>query len=251
VPDDAETERLAADHAAYDTLYQAWLAKNPGRPLSEFTHRKVASGLAKGRPHASLGPRLVDDADWATHGLPAFGRLMQVARITPDRKVCEVGCGSARVGVHVTRAQQPDGYWGLDILPDFFRYAPDLIGPDLMADKRPRFGLIPGDVDRVVAWAPDLVFTTSVARHIPPEEEDGHYQLLRKLAHGAGARVLFEAHIAPAELRFARSGWARPVAHYQRLMQPFVLQEQLDCGVRSSNGYDIQVLLLAFAQPGR
>jgi hypothetical protein len=60
--------------------------------------------------------------------------------MTPDSRLLDVGCGALRLGYWLVRYLNPDRYCGLEPIQKYvdvgLKYA---IGPDLAAEKRPRF----------------------------------------------------------------------------------------------------------------
>jgi hypothetical protein len=244
----ASLDALTEDWRKYDALYQSWLAKNPGLSWSHFSTRRTAVSVAAGRAHQTLGANLVEHLDWWEQGRPIFQKIRDLSGINQTAKVCEFGCGSLRVGAHFIKSQQQGGYYGLDIIADFFDLAAGIVG-DLLTDKDARLGTIAAKFDDAIAWAPDLVFTTAVSLHIPPVDEKDHFAMLKALAHKPGAQVVFQAYVLEQPQRFARSGWARPVDQFRELMAPFVMTGDVDDGIWASNGFDVGVRVLRFTNP--
>lgn len=106
----------------------------------------------------------------------AFGMVGQHALeslkqngLRPDHRVLDVGCGALRLGYWLIRYLDPDRYFGLDPFRSYvdagLKYA---IGPELEAEKRPRF-TFNGDFD----FSPfgvkfDFVVARSIFSHASP-----------------------------------------------------------------------------------
>lgn len=247
MPTQQELDLLAEDWKAYDALFAAWLEKNPDGDFSKFTHLRVRNGLAKGAVHQTLGPNL-KDGEWWQQGIPAFQTICSLIDIAKTAKVCEFGCGSARVGVHFINRQAAGCYFGVDILSDFYKYGIEIMG-SLVQTKKPKFDVLPEGLEQAIAWGADLVYTTAVSLHVHPDYEAAHYATLRSLAAKPGAIVIVQAYVTDTVTRIARSGWARPTAHYQAMMAPFQMIAAVDDGSWNSLGIDVGVQMLVFSHP--
>ncbi len=236
---------LKADFEKFDIAFADWKKKNPCKQFSDYSTQRIDSGLKKGRAHCTLGLNIAGDVNWWDHGRPAFKSIMEQVAIPTDAKVLEIGCGSARVGVHFIERQDTGCYYGLDVTDAFFAYCPDLIG-ELLIEKKAKFGVIPEKLEEAISWNADLVFSTAVTLHVCPEEEDAHFSTIKKIAHQQEASIVLQSYLYEKNIRFSRSGWARPQDYFSRLMHPFVLVNSMDDGVWESNGYVIDVKFLTF-----
>lgn len=245
-----EMEAFLEDIKVFDKIYTDWKAQNPDRNFSYFSTRRGVKHIAAGKVHDTLGPYLPDGQDWFEDGYGTFLSILEQAAIPETAKVCEIGCGTLRVGVHFIIRQPIGSYFGLDVVSGYYKVGIDMIG-DLMDGKKPHFGIFENRAKAAADWGPDLVYSTAVSLHVPPEEEQEHFGMLRNLAAKDGARVVFQAYLADEPVRFARSGWARTLEQYCDLMRPFELISQVDDDPWEGPLHTIDVKLLTFAAPVR
>lgn len=236
------------DIEEFDKIFARWKTKNPGQNFTQFSTLRGVRNIESGMPHRTLGTNLTRDDDWWEHGKERFESILGQARVDETAKICEVGCGSLRVGAHFIKRQNPGCYFGLDVTSAYYKIGMELIGP-LMDAKKPRFGVIENRLDAARNWAPDLVFTNSVTRHVAPEEEQEHFEMLRQLANKKGAKIVFDAHLSKEPLRFARSGWARTMDQFSELMWPFKLVQSTDSKPIRSKLFPVERKVLTFASP--
>ncbi|HTO32886.1 MAG TPA: class I SAM-dependent methyltransferase [Pararhizobium sp.] len=213
------TEQTQFDDAAF----AEWLKKNPGGEYSLFSARKTAAGISKGRPHPTLGPRLQVDSDWWEAGKPIVNELLEFHRISETATVCDYGCGSLRIGAHFLKRQPKGCFFGLDVTEDFISYGRELIGADLLEEKRPTIGSIKSTLDKVIAAQCDVLYSTHVAIHVHPDEKTTYLNNLKEICHKPGSTIIFDALISKDRVRFRNSGWGWPIKFYVEAMAPFVL----------------------------
>ena len=218
-----DREALEADFAVFDAAFEAWRLKHPGGRFSEFSAARIASALKKGRPHTSLGPNLTKPGGWWNAGAGLFREGLAQHTPAPTDRICDYGCGSLRIGAHFIKRQAPDTFWGLDVTDDFLAYGPDLIGPELMAEKRPRLGTIDALLDQAIAADIDLVLSTVTAMQVHPDEKDEYLSNLKRLAHRPGAHVQVMVVLGDEAIRYRRTAWAWPLSFYEAAMQPMRL----------------------------
>ena len=204
-----------------DEAFGNWLQKHPGRPYSEFSAQKVASGLRKGTPHPTLGRNLTAGGEWWDAGRPVFEELLALHNTPEDAKVCEYGCGSLRVGAHFIRRQPARSYFGLDVTGDFIKH--HQIDETLWNEKQPETGRIADQIGDAEAFGADLLFATHVAIHVHPEEKQAFFENIKKIISRPGGLIIFDALIAKEPVRFRNSGWGWPIGFYLAGMQPFKL----------------------------
>lgn len=94
---------------------------------------------------------------------------LQQSGLVPDCNVLDVGCGALRLGYWLIRYLNPDRYFGLDPVKKYvdagLKHA---IGPELSAEKRPRF-----DYNGEFDFSPfgvkfDFVVARSIFSHASP-----------------------------------------------------------------------------------
>ncbi|MFI0849481.1 hypothetical protein [Mesorhizobium sp. IMUNJ 23232] len=230
---------------AYDEAFEAWRAKQPGSKFSEFSLRRIINGLRKGRVHDTLGSNLSGEESWAESGRSMFETILAMHPLPANARVCDYGCGSLRVTSHFIRRQDRLCVFALDAVTDFMKIGKELLGEHVLQEKLPRFGVISARLENAAAFRPDLVYATSVARHVHPEEKPDFIDAMRRIAGKPGSVAIFDAYVADKETRFARSGWAWPLNFYLDAMAPLKLigSKELGSGV---TGWDVHRTLLAF-----
>jgi SAM-dependent methyltransferase len=212
-------EQPKFDQEAFET----WLSTHPGGKYSQFSAAKVAYSIRKGRPHPTLGPRLQREGDWWDAGKPIFNEILDFYPIAETAKVCDYGCGSLRISGHFIKRQPRDCFFGLDVTEDFIAYGRELIGPELIKEKRPQLGAISKKIDEAVAYNADVLYSTHVAIHVHPDEKRGYIDNIKRIAHRPGATIVFDALIAKQPVRFRNSGWGWPIGFYLEAMEPLRL----------------------------
>ena len=106
----------------------------------------------------------------------AFGKIgrytlesLQTVGLRPEHTVLDVGCGTLRLGYWLVRFLDPDRYFGLEPNKGYVRIGLEhAIGPELAAEKRPRF-----DYNESFDFSPfgvhfDFVVARSIFSHASP-----------------------------------------------------------------------------------
>jgi hypothetical protein len=204
---------------SYFRLDQEFLERRKSDPAITFARyfaQREARHVKEGGKHHSLGQNL-RAADgktvsfWDAGALKA-NKIMRTASLEPDSRVIEYGCGSLRMGAHFIRRLDRDCFWGLDVVSDFYEIGQQLIGPDLLREKSPRFGVIGESViGAAEKFNADLVFSSAVCVHVHPDEAEGYFGGLSRLCRKPGAKLIFDAVLSEATLRYRHGSWARPL----------------------------------------
>jgi SAM-dependent methyltransferase len=193
-------------------------ARHPGATYAQWLHDAAVIHVKQGRAHATLGSNL-SKGEWWEAGRGTFERYLRLAGIQPDTKVADYGCGSLRVGGHLIRYLEPDRYYGLDVTTALIESGQELVGPELLAQKRPRFGAIePKALKSAAAFGANCVISTAVCYHVHPDEAPVYFGNLRQLAAKPGARLLFDAVISDGPS--AESALAMPIDYYKQALAP-------------------------------
>ena len=227
---------------SWDRSYQAFKKNNPGVSFTKVQMEKLAGALREGVSHPTLGPNIDGHENWWDAGESTFAYYLRRFPIEPSTKLIDYGCGSLRVGSHFIRFLDPGCYFGLDLTSDLYEIGCDIIGPEMIARKAPRFGSIEtAAVDEAVRFDADFVFSTSVAFHVHPEEMPLYHANLVKLTNKPGASLFFDTKISTEPLRYRERAWAWPMEIYLKALAPlqFVraikLTERVELGVRFEN----------------
>lgn len=203
----------------WNRRFRRWKSDNPGGTFADFYAADAEAKIRKGRSHATLGVRSWADGrllpvKWDQSSFPKRGRenWQQILALGLESKMrcVDYGCGSLRLGQHAIRYLDPGNYWGIDISDAFYSEGLKLLPPELLAEKRPRFGVIADPLlAEIRAWAPDLLFANAVLQHVPPEELALFFaRLAAMMTPASRAYVLFVA--ASKEKRIKGMSWAYP-----------------------------------------
>ena len=204
----------------HDAQFAVWRAGHPGGTYAAFLTERVTADLRTGRAHTTLGPRLKDCDDWWSHGRPLFEELLAVAPLPETARVVDYGCGSLRIDAHYIRRQAPGCYMGLDLDRTYLAWGRELAGEALLAEKRPRLGLIAGLMPEAATFGAGLVISVLAAPQVHPDEVDAFYGDLRAAAAASGCRVVLTANIADRMIRYAPAGRAWPIERFDAWMHP-------------------------------
>ncbi len=199
-----------------DRLFAQARAENQALTFARF-YADCMAPLARKGTHVTLGAR-------RDVGAKLFEAYRRMLRLTPEMRIVDFGCGSLRIGYHTISFLQPGHYLGMDVLPEFLALGEEMLGVELRALKQPTLRVI--DEQTVVEAArfrPDVVMSINVALHVRPAEIEVYFQRLSTLALQPGARLLFDARMAPWPRRFDPFGWAWPLDFIREALAPLEL----------------------------
>lgn len=242
------TDEGAAAINRFDSVFKRWRETHPGGRFSEFsTERALRHIVELERPHATLGPRLINAGGKWEVGVSAAELVLAEAPVDETKRICEYGCGTLRVGAYFIARQDPGCYFGMDVSEGFISIGKDLVGQTLIESKRPSLGTIPALIDEAASASIDMLFSQNVACHVHPDEEDIFFENHRRICHKPGSIAVMHATVASEPIRYQESGWARPIQFYVDAMKPLQLSRvptPLKSMVR--NGVSVQTYYLTF-----
>jgi SAM-dependent methyltransferase len=192
---------LSARYA--DWRFKRWKSRNPDRDFAEFYVDDVVAKINKGSGHPTLGAKGFrsgknrsvewDRKSFASRGADQWRYYARVTGLAPGKRCVDYGCGSLRVGQHAIRELNAGDYWGLDISDSFYESGRQLLDPDLIMAKSPRFSVIDDALlDHVRDWRCDAIFANAVIQHVPQSELHIFFKRIAKLvAPGAIAAIVF------------------------------------------------------------
>ena len=237
----SDTERKGP-FEAWDRQHALFKLKNPGVSFTKMQMEKTAESLQKGKAHPTLGRNIIDHTDWWTAGASTFAHYMKLFPIAQSSRVIDYGCGSLRVGAHFIRYLDPGCYFGLELAKGLYEIGEEVIGPELIAEKRPRLGLTETTaLDDAIAFGADFVYSTAVAFHVHPDEMALYCANLIRLSAKPGATVFFDVKTSETPLRYRERSWSWPVEMYLKALAPLTfvrgvkLNERTELGVRFEN----------------
>jgi hypothetical protein len=165
-----------------------------------FTRAFWESELARtkaGAEHGTIGRNIAGHDAWIKAGEAVFESYRKRMNITPQTRVADFGCGTLRVGVHFIRWLDAGCYWGLEPASGMTDLGKEMVGDEVLRDKRPQLtGTSPDALRQAAAFAPDLVISRAVATHIPPQEIETYTRSLVALTGKPGAQLTFDARVA-------------------------------------------------------
>jgi hypothetical protein len=227
--------RARREMRKWDASFARFQRDNPGASFGHFYAANALAKITAGKPISTLGPRLRDGNDGAQRefgiaGADVFRATAERFGIEPHHRLIDYGCGSLMTGVHFVRALAPGNYLGLDVTPSFIEIGKNLIGPDLMQEKRPHLETIS---ERSLAAAADfeadLVVSNAVAYHVHPAELPSYCRNLVRITSKPGCRLAFDVRLSDAEQRYRLAGWSWPLATYVELLKPLTFVAAHDC----------------------
>lgn len=242
----SDSERKDA-FADWDRRYALFKRKNPGVSFTKMQMEKTAQTLQTGKAHPTLGRNIIDHADWWTAGVATFAHYMKLFPIAPGSRVIDYGCGSLRVGAHFIRFLDPGCYFGLELANGLYQLGEEVIGPELIARKKPRLGLIDTPaLGEAVAFGADFVYSTAVAFHVHPDEMALYCANLIKLAAKPGATLFFDVKTSETPLRYRERSWSWPLGMYLEALAPLTLVRSIEMNERTELGVRFVDQILEF-----
>jgi hypothetical protein len=175
--------------AVQNAQFRLWQRRNPGATFKDYFALLVRDHVKQGRMHPTLGENL-RDGKFGEFGEGAFKRLLE-AGLSPEDTCVDYGCGTLRIGVHAIRYLAPGRYWGLDIDRSLLNVGADLVGQDLIAEKRPQLRVIaPDTVKEAAAAKPSLLFSIAVLIHVHPDELEEYFGNVLTIIGGSGKAIV-------------------------------------------------------------
>lgn len=211
-----------------DRHFRKWREDEPDAPYGKFYTRQIVGKLHKGKPHTTLGgrgflkagtdPVAWDQASFARRGVNKWQEIIALG-LQPEMRCVDYGCGSLRLGQHAMRYLDAGNYYGLDVTDAFINAGLELVDPNLLRDKAPRFGTISAaTLQEVREWKPDFIFSRAVLQHVPAEELGLYFERLQAMmVPGSQAFILYIA--GERVERFGAMSWSFPPALVRAAVQ--------------------------------
>jgi hypothetical protein len=206
-------QRVETENAKFDE----WRRRNPSKPFKDFFAETVKAKLDKGKPHATLGGKLLFD-EYTVSGQGFFKRLLDCG-LKPDGVCVDYGCGTLRIGLHVINFLGPRAYWGLDIAEFLLAEGRKLIGDELWAEKQPQLRVIsPQSVAEAAAAKPAMLFSSAVMLHVHPQELPEYVQNIMTII-GTKGQAVIDVHLHDGEtIQYSGRSWAHAAALFEQLI---------------------------------
>jgi SAM-dependent methyltransferase len=198
-------KRYAAYKASSDDFgaYRRWLKSHSSGDFKEFYVDTIKGHLTgEGGAHSTLGLHPI----WEAQGQAVLQQLIEQG-LTPTDTVVDYGCGTLREGVHFIRYLEAGHYIGLDIDDRVLQGGRRLVGPELLAWKKPFLAIITAEViEKVAALRPAWIVSSYVLSQVAPQDLDEYLDNLAKLMEG-GARSILQVRLAWRTMQYSKTGW--------------------------------------------
>lgn len=200
-------------------LFLAHREHNPGKTYAQWLHDAAVTHVRSGSKHATLGGNLNKSDDWWEAGRVTFERYAKLFPIRPDSKIVDYGCGSLRVGAHLIRYLNPRKYFGLDVTTALVDVGKELIGGEMVAEKKPMFGPIDeASLAKAADFGADFVCSTAVCYHVHPDEAPVYFKNLARLAAKPGTTLVFDVSVSDEPV--PEHTLSMPLAYFVEQMKP-------------------------------
>jgi SAM-dependent methyltransferase len=242
---------MKPDLAKLDRAFEEFKESHPGATFAEFSARQISEEIGRGEfVSATLGTTLRNHPDWWTAGAKLFARYLELFGITQNTKVVDYGCGSLRVGAHFIKHLAPGGYVGLDVVSDFYEMGKQVIGHDLIHEKRPTLAVISAaSLADAAAFGADFVYSSAVAPRVHPDELQEYLRNLAAIAHKPGAVLVVHAALSDATARFKRFGWSHPLPVFEQGLAPLRFAREHSARKKNADGHAYTLSMLEFRAP--
>lgn len=208
---------------AADARYTLWRMSHRDGTYAEFYAQSIAARLERGGSHRTLGAQdywteflpyssaTRDASDFRARGRNYFDWFLSRG-LKPDMTCIDYGCGSLRVGQHFIEYLDTGRYLGLDIIDRFYRDGMSMMEGNVILRRQPRFLVITDEaLERAREAEADLIFSTSVLQHVPPDEVARFLGNIIGLMHDDCVAIIhFRAAMTPA--RIAANSWTHAPA---------------------------------------
>jgi hypothetical protein len=208
-----------AELAWQNLAFRRWQKKNPGASFKQYFAEGIKDRLDDGKTRASLGATL-KGGGFGELGKRNFELLLRgTYGLKPDDVCVDYGCGTLRMGVHVIKYLAPRHYVGLDIDQAMLDQGATLIGPELMAAKRPELAVISSaSVAAAAAKKPSLLFSLKVLIHVYPAELEEYFGNILAIVGSSGKGVVTGKWSPGETFQTAKKSWAHSLPALQAIV---------------------------------
>ena len=165
----------------------------PNLTYAEYRSRLVVRNIRQGKQMRRLGPIMASGGSWEDPGRPVFEEVVKNFGILPHHRFIDYGCGTFQVGVHFIRYLNPGNYFGLEVESGIADVGRQMLGEELIKERKVRTGVIRADFEAAVAFGADIIHSCWVCRHVHPDEREDYFDRLSRLTHRPRARLIFDA----------------------------------------------------------
>jgi len=195
-----------------------WRQQNPSKPFKDYYAERVEGKLRDGKPHATLGGKLLD-GKYGVSGASDFQKIVDFG-LKPDDTCVDYGCGTLRVGIHTINYLGRGAYWGLDISDFLLEEGRKLIGEPLWAEKQPHLRVISDEsVAEAAAAKPALLFSGKVLIHVHPDELSQYLHNVLKIIGPSGQAIITGKWSDKETIDYSTLSWAHSISTIQGLVK--------------------------------
>jgi hypothetical protein len=204
---------------ATDVGFALWRIRHRNASFAQFYAHLIAARLARGGAYKTLATRrywtglsplgapLLDPAEFRKRGRKEFDWFLR-RNLRRDMTCIDYGCGNLRIGQHFIDYLDSGRYLGLDIIDSFYRDSLTMLDGKIIARSQPRFLVISDEtLQRASAARADLIFATTVIRHVPPQELTMFFGNVIGLMHETSVAIV-HYKTALVSARIGATAWA-------------------------------------------
>lgn len=217
VEEDFAAKRVsAAELQRQRSEYDEWRRQNPTASFKEFYSEGAQKLHAEGVLHTTTGANL-RGGPFETRGYELFEKFVEYG-LKPTDCCVDYGCGTLRVGQHVMKYLQPGRYWGMEIADWLLEEGKTLIGPELLAEKKPNLCVIsPEAVAQAAAIKANMVFSIKVLQHVHPDELSEYFGNIMAMMDPSGQAIIASSW-ADRTIQYRVNGWAHDLSVIEKLV---------------------------------
>jgi SAM-dependent methyltransferase len=249
-----QNPKTPQDYETQDVHFIAFKNEHPDVTYAQYRMEPIARTVREGSSHATLGTNLVDAAGnkvefWAA-GAAVAKKFFKNAKVAPDYRVVEYGCGSLRVGAHFIKYLEPEKFYGVDVVDGFYEIGKTLIGEALLNEKRPQFDVISdAAVENLARFSADFIYSSSVCYHVHPDEIAFYFAALEKITAKPGAILMFDVKLTDKPTRYLSHSWAWPLEFIKNALPGLEFVEAIKPREIDRGGHIVSFSVLKFCRP--
>jgi hypothetical protein len=200
-----------------------WRLRHPGGTPEDYYAGRIHRQIQEGRFHPAIGR--------TARTVRAPSELLDVLRahgLKPSHTVVDYGCGSFRLGAPLMAYLESGKYWGLDVVEDFLTIGMDLLGPKLVAEKRPTALVITeANLAQARDASPDYVISWHVCSKVPPSRLSDYFGKMISLMR-PGTQLLVHFPETVRRRRQSRFSWSESRDVITRVIRNIDPQLEID-----------------------
>lgn len=219
--DKGEKSLSRADFDAEMAIFEEWRSRNPSKSIKEFYAQRKKSQMDGGAAQSTFGADLKSGRSFETSGVSIFRDLVGFG-LKPTDACVDYGCGTLRIGQHVIKYLAPGQYWGFDIADWLLEDGKNLIGAELVAEKKPQLRVISREaVLEVAAAKPAMLFSAKVMQHVHPSELSEYFDNVMTVIGTWGQAIIDSKWSGGETVQYRVNGWA----HSMKTIRDLVAQK--------------------------